>query len=498
MVIVCPLVPGRAVTPQIHVEYHCSVNLDILTKTGSCFPWSWRNTSARGDLGKLLPVVKVNPPGPKSKAIAKTVEKYESPEGRHVGAIPIAWKRAAGANIVDADGNVYIDTSAAFTVAIAGHSHPKIAEAIGAQARELMHAPAGMSPNEQRARLLEKLAGLLPDDLKKIHLGNIGSEAIDIAIKLAQIHTGRTQFIAFQGGFHGKTHGALSLTSRNYYRQEFLPLLPSATHVPYGYCYRCAFEQEYPACSMLCTRYLDNMLSDPASGVGSVAAVVLEPVQGHEGFIVPPNEFVPNIRKICDKHNVLMVLDEIITGFGRTGKMFCFQYSNMIPDILVCAKGIASGFPISATIARKDIAASWKMLKHTSTFLANPIGCAAGVASLTVIEEEHLVEKSAELGSYLLKRLREFQNRHELIGDVRGKGLMIGVELVSDRETKAPATKVTERIVNEALKRGVYFASGGRYGNVLKISPPLVITKEQIDFALEVLDKALKMAEKKA
>jgi len=441
--------------------------------------------------------MKVEPPGPKSKAVAEIVDRFESPEGRHVGAIPIAWDKAVGANIADADGNVYIDTSAAFTVAIAGHSHPKIAEAIGAQARKLMHAPAGMSPNIERAKLLEKLAGLLPADLKKIHLGSIGSEAIDIAIKLAQIHTGRTQFIAFQGGFHGKTHGALSLTSRNYYRQEFLPLLPSATHVPYGYCYRCALEQEYPACNMLCTRYLENMLSDPASGVGNVAAIVLEPAQGHEGFIVPPDEFVPNIRKICDKHSVLMILDEIITGFGRTGKMFCFEHSNIIPDILVCAKGIASGFPISATIARTDIASSWKMLKHTSTFLANPIGCAAGVASLTVIEEEHLVEKSAELGSYLLKRLKEFQNHHELIGDVRGKGLIIGVELVEDRKTKMPAAKATEHIVDQALRKGVYYASGGRYGNVLKISPPLVITKEQIDFALQVLDEALKEAGKK-
>ena len=461
-------------------------------------PWSLVDTSASKDLGKLLPVIKVQPPGPNSKAVEEIVKRFESPEGRHVGAIPIAWKKAAGANIVDADDNVYIDTSAAFTVAIAGHSHPKIAEAIGAQARELMHAPAGMSPNIQRAMLLEKLGGLLPDDLKKIHLGNIGSEAIDIAIKLAQIHTGRMQFIAFQGGFHGKTHGALSLTSRNYYRQEFLPLLPSATHVPYGYCYRCTLEQEYPACNMLCTRYLDNILSDPASGLGSVAAVVLEPVQGHEGFIVPPDEFVPNIRKICDKHNVLMILDEIITGFGRTGKMFCFQYSNIIPDILVCAKGIASGFPISATIARTNIAASWKMLKHTSTFLANPIGCAAGVASLSVIEEEHLVEKSEKLGAYFLERLKELENRHELIGDVRGKGLIIGVELVENRKSKTPAAKATEHIVDHALRKGVYYASGGRYGNVLKISPPLVITKEQIDFALEVLDEALKEAEKKA
>ena len=442
-------------------------------------------------------MVRIEPPGPKSRAVEEIVEKFESPEGRHVGAIPIAWKKAAGANIVDADDNVYIDTSAAFTVAIAGHSHPKIAEAIGAQARELMHAPAGMSPNTQRAKLLEKLAGLLPDDLKKIHLGTIGSEAIDIAIKLAQVHTGRTQFISFQGGFHGKTHGALSLTSRNYYRQEFLPLLPSATHVPYGYCYRCAFDQEYPACNMLCTRYLDNMLSDPASGVGSVAAVVLEPVQGHEGFIAPPDEFVPNIRKICDKHDVLMILDEIITAFGRTGKMFCFQHSNIIPDMLVCAKGIASGFPISATIARTDIASSWKMLKHTSTFLANPIGCAAGVASLTVIEEEHLIEKSKKLGTYSLDRLKELENQHELIGDVRGKGLMIGVELVENRKTKTPATEATEHIVDQALKKGVYYASGGRYGNVLKISPPLVITKEQIDFSLEVLDEALREAEKR-
>ena len=305
-------------------------------------------------------------------------------------------------------------------------------------------------------------------------------------------------FIAFHGGFHGKTFGALSLTSRKGYRRGVLPLVPGVFHVPFADCYRCPFGKDYPECDLQCLRYLEYVITDPATAVTDVAAIFLEPIEGHEGWIVPPKEFLPGIRKICNENNILMVLDEIITGFGRTGKMFCFQHYGITPDILVCGKGMASGFPISAVVSTDKIMGAWEPFQHTSTFSANPLGCAAGVASISVIQEELLVERSAKLGNHFLKALHEMEERHRLVGDVRGMGLMVGIELVKDKETKEPAPKETGEIIGRALKKGVFLQRpGGKFGNVLKISPPLVITEEQLDFGIQILDEVIGEVERK-
>jgi len=461
-----------------------------------------------GELGKLLPNMRVEPPGPKSKALTEVLTQYETPtlspmvlgEGDPLGmgGIPVAWKQARGANLIDMDDNLYVDLTAGFCVAIAGHCHPKIVRAIQRQAEMLTHAPAAQSPSPSRAELLKKLAEVVPAPLKRSHFLSGGGEAMDVAMKLARLYTKSQCFIAFHGGFHGKTFGALSLTSRKAYRRGILPLVPGVFHVPFADCYRCPFGKDYPECDLQCLRYLEYVITDPATAVTDVAAIFLEPIEGHEGWIVPPKEFLPRIRKICSENNILMVLDEIITGFGRTGKMFCFQHYGITPDILVCGKGMASGFPISAVVSTDEIMGAWEPFQHTSTFSANPLGCAAGVASLSVIQEERLVERSAKLGDRFLKALHEMEERYRLVGDVRGMGLMVGVELVKDKETKEPAPKETGEVIGRALKKGVFLQRpGGRFENVLKISPPLVITEEQLDFGVQTLDEVIGEVERK-
>jgi 4-aminobutyrate aminotransferase len=444
--------------------------------------------------------MKTDPPGPNSKAIATILGEFETPTLSPVrmGETPTAWKQARGANVIDVDDNLYVDMTAAFCVGIVGHCHPKVVEAIRTQAGIMTHAPAAQAPNPLRAELVKKIAEIVPRPLKRTHLLTGGGEAIDVGLKLARLHTRKMEVMAFQGGFHGKTLFALSATARRTYRSGFLPLVPGVFHAPFPYCYRCPFGERVSCgdCSTQCLNYIEHMIKDPASGVTEVAAMLVEPVQGHEGWIVPPKDFLPGLRRICDENNVLLMLDEIITGFGRTGRMFCFQHYGIVPDILICAKGVASGFPISLVVSTDEIMNSWGNFQHTSTFSANPLGCAAALASLDVIEKERLVEKSANMGREFLKRLEEMKDKHRLIGDVRGLGMMCGLELVKDAK-KTPAVEETREVVEYALRLGVILQPpGGRFANVLKMSPPLVITKEQLDFGLRTIDDALTFAEK--
>ncbi len=451
-------------------------------------------------LGRLLPRIAVDPPGPNSKKIAAVLGEFETPSLSSVllGEIPTAWKQARGANVIDADDNLYVDLTAGFCVGIAGHCHPRIVGAIQRQAEIMTHAPAAQAPSPGRAELVKKIAEIVPRPLKRTHLLTGGAEAIDVGLKLARLHTKRMEIMAFEGGFHGKTLFALSATARRHYREGFLPLVPGVFHAPFPYCYRCPFGEDVSCgdCSTQCLNYIEHMIKDPASGITEVATMLLEPIEGHEGWIVPPTDFLPALRRICDENGILLMLDEIITGFGRTGKMFCFQHFDVVPDILVCAKGVASGFPISLVVSTDEIMSSWGAFKHTSTFSANPLGCAAALASLDVIEKERLVERSAMMGRDFLKRLEEIKDRHKIVGDARGLGMMCGLELVRDAR-KTPAVEETRAIVEYTLKHGVILQPpGGRFGNVLKLSPPLVITEEQLDFGLRILDEAIAFAEK--
>ena len=448
--------------------------------------------------GTALPSIVVPPPGPQSHQLTKRLSKVEPPTSSVIrrGQTPVFWERSRGANIVDVDGNVYVDLTAAFCVATAGHSNPRIVEAIAQQSQKMMHSQGGLNPNRQRVELAEKLAARAPGQLAVSHIANTGSEAVETALKTARIHTGRHKIIAFQGGFHGKTTGALSVSSQNYYRRPFLNMLADTTHVPYAYPYRCPTHSDGDGCFFCDGGYLEHVLTMPDSGVADVAAIIMEPIQGHGGWIVPPKKFVQAVRRLCDEHGILMIADEIITGFGRTGHWFGMDYHGVTPDIMVVGKGLASGFPISATIMSEEVADAWGAMMHTSTFLGNPVGCAAALASLAEIEEKGLVQRGAELGDYFKSRLEELQQEHHLIGEVRGVGMMVGVEFVRDRESREPATEEGARVVDGLLQRGVIATNyGGSYNNVLKMSPPLVITREQLDTAITALNESLSEVE---
>jgi 4-aminobutyrate aminotransferase len=447
--------------------------------------------------GTALPSMVTEAPGPRSRALAARLGGVEPPTSSVIaaGQTPIFWARSRGSNVEDVDGNVYVDLTAGFCVAVAGHSNPRIVDAVARQASTLMHAPGGLNPSDVRVELAERLARLAPGDLAVSHLANTGAEAVEMALKTARLKTGRQTVIAFQGGFHGKTTGALAASSQNAYRRGFHAQLPGVVHAPYAYAYRCPVHRE-PDCFFCTGRYVEHLLTMPDSGVSDVAAILLEPVQGHGGWIVPPAAFVRKLRQLCDEHGILLIADEIITGCGRTGRWFGMEHFGVVPDILVVAKGLASGFPISATIMSREVAACWRPMQHTSTFLGNPVGCAAALASLAEIEERGLVGRSAELGAYFLERCRALQRRHRLIGDVRGLGLMVGIEVVRDPETRAPGAAEGRRVVEFLARRGVMATNyGGSYGNVIKMSPPLVITREQLDYALDALDASFAEAE---
>ncbi len=444
--------------------------------------------------GTLLPSIVEPPPGPKSRRLAERLGQVETPTSSIIvrGEVPVFWERSRGANVMDVDGNIYVDLTAGFCVALAGHSNPRIVRAISRQSDTLLHSQGGLNPNPLRVELAEKLAQIAPGGLSVSHISTTGAEAVEMALKTARIYTGRQTVIAFQGGFHGKTTGALSVTSHNYYRQPFLSTLPGVVHVPYAYPYRCPTHPADGKCPICSGDYLRYVLANPDSGVADVAAVIMEPVQGHGGWIVPPPEFVQAVRQLCDAYGILMIADEIITGFGRTGRRFGMDHFQVVPDILVVGKGLASGFPISAMITTRKIAAAWKPMQHTSTFLGHPVACAASLASLAEIEERGLVQRSAELGAYFKGELQKLQQTHPLIGEVRGLGLMVGIELVMDRTTRQPASEAGAKVVAAMLRRGVMATNyGGTYRNVIKMSPPLVITRRQLDVALEVLDDAL-------
>ena len=441
-----------------------------------------------------MPKMVVDPPGPKSVAYSERLSKTEFPSCSVVGPerSTVFWERAVGANVEDVDGNVYVDLTSGFCVALAGHSNPCIADAIGKQARRMMHSQGGLNPNALRVRLAEKLAELAPGDLSSSFIANTGAEAVNIAIKTAILYTGRQTIVAFQGGFHGKTTGAMQATSINYYREPFLSCVGRSTHIPYGYCYRCAYGAEYPACGLRCANYLDYILTNPDSGVADVAAVIVEPVQGHGGWIVPPRDFLGRLREICDKRRVLLIADEIITGLGRAGHMFGVNHSDMVPDIITVGKGLASGFPISAVITRQEIARAWKPMQHSSTFVGNPVGCAGALACIGEIEGRGLVKRSRETGERFTNALRGMQDRHPLIGDVRGLGMMVGVEFVKDRTTREPAEEAGRQVVKRLLAQGIMATNyGGTWHNVLKMSPPLVITDRQLDKAIETIDATI-------
>lgn len=437
------------------------------------------------------PLIRTTPPGPKSKEYLGFQSSHEGAVVSYPRGMPMAIQRAKGATVEDVDGNLYVDFFGGAGVMNVGHSNPAVVEAAIRQLGELTHALD--FPNPSRRRLVDALSKLLPQELSRVSFGGpTGSDAVESAIKLAKYNTKRFPLIAFEGSYHGMTAGALSVTSGRGFREAFLPLLPEVHFVPYAYCYRCPFKTTWEKCDLLCAEYLNHKLEDPHSGFAKPAAVIVEPIQGEGGSIVPPEGFIPKVRQICDKHEVIMIADEVQAGFCRTGKMFSFQHTNTIPDVVTMSKALGGvGLPI-AGIAYKEKLNTWPAGKHIGTFRGNVAAYAAGAAALDFMVHSHLAEHALKLGEVMLSSLKPLEKDSKIVGEVRGKGLMLGVELVKDKETKEPAPELARSVRVGCHRRGLLIEVGGHYDNVARFLPPLVLTQELAQKGLEVFVDSVK------
>jgi 4-aminobutyrate aminotransferase len=404
---------------------------------------------------------------------------------------PVVVSEAKDAIIKDVNGKEYIDCFSGISVTNSGHSQPEILEAAFKQARKFVHVCGYVYYVPVMIELAEKLAEITPGELQKTFFSNSGAEAIECALKLARKFTKKYEFIALMRSFHGRSIGTLSVTGQSGRKKyDMGPYLSGVSFAYPPYCYRCAFRKEYPECDMLCARSIKDVVEYCTSK--GVAAFVAEPVMGEGGIIAPPKEYFKIVKEILDSYGILFIADEVQSGFGRTGKLFAIEHYDVEPDIMCMAKGIANGFPLGATIARTDIGNSFEPGDHLSTFGGNPVSAAAALANIEVMLRDELPRQAAEKGEYLMKRLNELKGHFPIIGDVRGKGLMIGVELVEDKIRKTPAKSKTEKIRDLTREKGLLIGSGGSEGCVLRIQPPLVISKTQVDRALDILESCFK------
>jgi 4-aminobutyrate aminotransferase len=433
------------------------------------------------------PAIKSALPGPHAKRVVEGDERYISPS--YTRSYPLVAKRGRGIVVTDVDGNDFLDFSSGIAVTSTGHCHPVVVEAIQKQAAELIHMSGTDFYYESLVTLAERLSKIAPmPGPHRVYYGNSGAEAIECALKLARYHSGRQQAIAFYGAFHGRTMGALSLTaSKPQQRRRFAPLVPGITHVAFPDVFRKG-EQD----ALACTRFLEEKLFTSTVPPEEVAAIFVEPVQGEGGYVPAPVPFLKELRRIADRHGILLVADEVQSGVGRTGKWWAIEHSGVHPDIVAIAKGIASGMPLGITLTRAEVM-NWVPGSHASTFGGNPVSVAAALATLDVIEREDLLANSEQLGKHLLKRMADWPEKHRWVGEVRGRGLMIGVELVSDKQSKRPAAAERDRVVELAFERGVLFLGCGP--STIRIAPPLVTTQEQADVAVDVLDECLQLIE---
>jgi len=401
---------------------------------------------------------------------------------------PVVIEKAQGAIITDVEGKNYIDCFSGIAVTNAGHCNEKVIEAAKAQMDKLVHCCSYVYYSQPTADLAEKLAQITPGRLQKTFFGNGGAEAIEGAMRLAKQFTGKTEFIGLQASFHGRSYATLSVTGNNARKRRGGPYMVGCTFLPAPYCYRCFFELEYPKCHLRCARALEDIIR--FNTYDSVAAFIAEPLLGEGGIITPPDDYFLEIDKILKKHEILLLIDEVQTGFCRTGKMFGIEHYGAEPDIMAMAKGIADGFPLGGFIAREEVADSFRPGDHLSTFGGNPVSCAAALANIEFLEEQKLADGALKKGEYLKDQLERLKAKHKLIGEVRGKGLMIGIELVRD-EAKTPANTECNKIRDICLELGLLPGLGGIYGNVLRIQPPLVISQGQMENVVKVLDLAL-------
>jgi 4-aminobutyrate aminotransferase-like enzyme len=425
-------------------------------------------------------------PGPKSKLVFDQEAEVMAPGLQSIALYSqIVVDRAGGCTIVDADGNEYLDFVAGVAIGSVGHCHPHYVKRLTEQ---LGRFTFGSFTTETRAQFLRLLRPLLPEGITHLQLFSGGAEAVEAAFRLAKSVSKKFEFVGFWGGYHGKTAGVIGLLGGSY-RNHQGPFPPGMHLSPYANCYRCPWKLQYPSCGLACAEHLRNVMKNETQG--EVAAIILEPMQGTAGNVIPPDEFVQAVREIADEFGALLIADEILTGFGRTGTMWASEQFGLKPDIMTIGKGIGGGFPMSAVASSLDLMSATPFAEpsgSSSSYGGNPLACAAGLGTLELIIHERLVENSARVGALMLAALKELQEKYRFIGDVRGRGLMIGIELVADRSTKEPLEKaITRALFHEALERGLITMS---YSHVIRINPPLVLSEDEALRGIDILDQA--------
>lgn len=432
-------------------------------------------------------------PGPKSLALSARRDSAV-PRGLSHGT-PIYVKKAEDAILEDVDGNRYIDFAGGIGCLNVGHRQEPVVSAVREQLDNFLHTCVQVTPYESYVRLAERMNQVTPGKHpKKTLFVNSGAEAVENAVKIARAHTGRSGIIAFEDAFHGRTMMTLALTSKTHpYKAGFAPFPSDVYRIPYAYCYRCSYSLTYPSCKVFCARHLEDTFKRVVASE-DVAAVIAEPVLGEGGFVVPPPEFFPTLIDICHKHGVLFIADEVQSGFGRTGKLFASEHYGIEPDIIVTAKSLGGGLPLAAITGRAEIMDAPGPGGLGGTFAGNPLSCAAALAVLDMFEDKKLLSCANDIGRAFQKRALEWQRRWPMVGDVRGLGGMQAIELVKSAETREPASDETKQIVQHCYKNGLITLSAGSYSNVIRVLVPLVITPEQMDEALDVLESALQAA----
>ena len=434
----------------------------------------------------------LNLPGQKAQALIARDKAVISPS--YPRGYPFVMDHGRGTEVWDVDGNRFLDFEAGIAVASTGHSHPQVVKAIQDQTEKFIHISSDFY-HEKWVALAEKLAEIAPwSGPSACFMTNSGTESVESAIKLARYHTGSTQFIGFLGAFHGRTLGAVSLTaSKAHYKNGFFPLMNGVVHVPFPNPYRPVLQRR-PGMGdgETVVAFIEEEILERLLPGEDVAGILVEPIQGEGGYIYPPDDFFPALRKLCDKYDILLIVDEVQSGMGRTGKWWAIEHYGVEPDILLTAKGIASGMPLGAMVTRKELM-DWPKGSHGNTFGGNPVSCSAALATIQLIEEQYL-ENTRVVGAYCKDALEELQAKHASIGDVRGKGFMLGVEFVQDRETKQPAESLRDDVVYKAFERGLLLLGCGK--SVIRVTPPLSTSKSEVDEAMLILDEAISLAER--
>ncbi len=429
-----------------------------------------------------------NIPGPKSAEYLQISEQFEP--GCTSQQAPIVWESAEGCIVTDVDGNKYIDWTSGVLVTNVGHCHPHHVKKIQDAVARLMN-PYDF-PTPERVTLARRIVEAMPASAKNLDtcfLLTTGSEATEAAMRVAKHYTGKHEIMSFWGGFHGRTWGAMSMAGKMGTKKQWGPLMPGCLYSPYAYCYRCPFGLEPETCDFHCQTWMDRTVE--TASTGDLAAVILEPYQGGAGFIFPPDGWLTRVQEWCRDKGVLFIVDEVQASFGRTGKLFAIEHEGLSPNMLCLGKGIGSGIPTAALLAERGIMSIFAPGEMSSTTGGNPVSCAAAHAVLDIMEQEKLVDNSATVGAHMLSRLRRLSEKHEALGDVRGKGLVIGLEFVKDKKSKEPAADLTMEVITRMCRQGVVCGRVGIYGNVLRVAPPLVITLEQADESVDILDRVL-------